>query len=36
MDGLRGEAGVEVLDSLGVEVHMAIDSLLVGTLLVES
>ena len=32
-DGLRGEAGVEVLGSLGIEVHMTIDR--VGILLME-
>ena len=34
-DGLRGEAGVGGLDSLGIEVPVAIDGLLVGILLME-
>ena len=36
MEGLRGETGVKPLDPLGVEVNVAIDSLLVGVGLVES
>ena len=35
-EGLRGKAGVEVLDSLGIEVDMAIDRVWVGILLMES